>query len=355
MRMRTALLAMAIVAILSGCLRKEILDDINIESAVGFDEAGKDKVRGTILIPVYKKGETANKTLTAVSTTAKDVMEELQYKTSEPLVSGSIETALYGERLARKGIFPFVDQLRRDASIGTRLYLAVVDGTAKHLLEGNYGRQGSGIYLSNLVRQNIEQRDLPKTNLHLFLKSYYADGKDPFLPYVRRAGEDVQVAGVALFRGDRVVDTLKRNDMFYFKIAMDSYSEGTHTIRLDNQNFVSIKNISTKRTISFSGPKTRPSIHIHIALEGVVREYKRGAFTFAVRRSVEKTFAQQIRSKTGALLRCFQEHQIDPVGLGEFAASHYRRFHYRDFYKHYDQLPIRVTADVTIRDSGIIE
>ncbi|MBB6281874.1 Ger(x)C family spore germination protein [Geobacillus subterraneus] len=355
MSMRTALLIGFTVAVLCGCLRKEILDDINIESAVGFDEAGKGKIRGTVLIPVYKKGETANKTLTAVSPAAKDVLEELQYKTSEPLVNGSIETALYGKRLAKRGIFPFVDQFHRDASIGTRLYLAVVDGTAERLLEGHYGRQGSGIYLSNLLKQNIEQRDLPKTNLHLFLKTYYADGKDPFLPYIRRVGEDVQVTGVALFRNDRMVDAIGRSDLFYFKIAADAYSEGTHPIRLDRQNYVSIKNISTKRTISFSGPKTRPHIHVHLVLEGVVREYKRGAFTFDVRRSVERTFEQQIRSKTAALLRRFQEKHIDPIGFGDLAASRYRQFRHRDFYKNYSRLPIRVTVDVTIRDTGIIE
>ncbi|WP_339263831.1 Ger(x)C family spore germination protein [Geobacillus sp. FSL K6-3411] len=355
MSMRTALLIGVTVVLLCGCVRKEILDDINIESAVGFDEAGKEKIRGTIVIPVYKRGETANKTLTTVSSTAKDVLEELQYKTSEPLVSGSIEIALYGKQLAKQGIFPFIDQFRRDASIGTRLYLAVVDGTAKHLLEGNYGRQGNGIYLSNLLKQNIERRDLPKTNLHLFLKTYYADGKDPFLPYIRRVGEDVQVIGVVLFRGDRVVDTIGQSDMFYFKIVADGYSEGTHTVRLNNKKYVSIKNISTKRTISFSGPKTRPHIHVHIALEGIVREYKHGPFTSAVRRSVEKTFEQQIRSQTEALLRRFQEKQIDPIGFGDLAASRYRQFRHRDFYKHYSQLPIRITADVTIRNTGIIE
>ncbi|WP_305792138.1 Ger(x)C family spore germination C-terminal domain-containing protein, partial [Geobacillus sp. MR] len=66
-------------------------------------------------------------------------------------------------------------------------------------------------------------------------------------------------------------------------------------------------------------------------------------------------FEQQIRSQTEALLRRFQEKQIDPIGFGDLAASRYRQFRHRDFYKHYSQLPIRITADVTIRDTGIIE
>ncbi|KPD00506.1 hypothetical protein LR69_01158 [Geobacillus sp. BCO2] len=352
---KTFLLVLMAASLLSGCLRKEILDDINIESAVGFDYVSPTKIKGTVLIPIYKKEETANKTLTAVSVSTKDILEELQHKTPEPLVNGSIEVALYGKQLAEHGLFPFVDNFHRDSSIGTGLYLAVVDGTAEQLLKGHYGRQGNGIYLSNLLKHNIEQRDVPKTNLHLFLKMYYADGQDPFWPYLRQVGQDVQVEGIALFRGDRVVDYIERNNMFFFKILTDSYTEGTHTVRLQKGNYASVKNISTKRTISFSGPKTRPHLHIHLSLEGVIREHKQGPFTPSTQQAVQQQFEKEIKINASNLLRRFQEQNIDPIGLGEWAKSQYRHFSYRDFYRRYRHLPFRITADVRIRDTGIIE
>ncbi|BBW97464.1 Ger(x)C family spore germination protein [Geobacillus sp. FSL W8-0032] len=353
---RTALLWIALVAaLLSGCLRKEILDDISIESAIGLDDAGASKIRGTVLIPIYKKEETTNKTLTSVSISVNDLLEELQHQASEPLVNGSIEILLYGKRLAEKGIFPFVDHFHRDASIGTGLYLAVVDGTAERLLKGHYGRQGNAIYLSNLLKHNIEQRDIPKTNLHLFLKAYYADGQDPFLPYIRRAGKNVYIQGIALFRGDRVVDYIQRNDLFFFKILTDAYTEGTHTLRIDHNLYISIKNIATSRNISFSGSQTQPHVHIHLSLEGVVREYKPTPFSPSIRPLIERQFEKEIKKKTSELIKRFQQQQIDPIGIGEWAKSHYRRFRYRDFYRRYRDLPVHVTADVRIRDTGIIE
>lgn len=40
---KTFLLVLMAASLLSGCLRKEILDDINIESAVGFDYVSPTK------------------------------------------------------------------------------------------------------------------------------------------------------------------------------------------------------------------------------------------------------------------------------------------------------------------------
>jgi spore germination protein len=41
------------VILLSCCVERQIIDDVNIETAVGYDLAENNKIKGTLLYPVY--------------------------------------------------------------------------------------------------------------------------------------------------------------------------------------------------------------------------------------------------------------------------------------------------------------
>ncbi|KON83525.1 hypothetical protein AF332_27645 [Sporosarcina globispora] len=58
------LILMCLVLLLAGCVEKEIIDDINIEAAVGYDlleGSGKDKYRGTILFQEFQPDQRLSK------------------------------------------------------------------------------------------------------------------------------------------------------------------------------------------------------------------------------------------------------------------------------------------------------
>ncbi|WP_027409967.1 Ger(x)C family spore germination protein [Anoxybacteroides tepidamans] len=350
-----SLLLVSFLIVTGGCVRKSILDDINTITGLGYDYVAQNKIKGTGLVPVYGKGKISNATYTATSTTSKDMIEELQHESSNPLAKGSLEVALYGERLAKKGLIEIMDTLRRDPRIGERVYLAVVKGTAHELLEGNYGKLGNGIYLSDLIQQNIEQRDIPKTNLHKFLYDYYSDGKDPFLPYMERKGNKVKILGIALFDNDRMVDYIRQNEMFYFKILVDRYTEGTHTIRIGRNEYAAIKSIVTDRNFSISGPKEHPNITVRISIKGVLHEYSRGRYSKTTKQRIEQAFQKELVKKSSKIIRELQSYHIDPIGFGDETKSRYRHFSYKNFYKNYPSLHIDVKANVTIIDSGVVE
>jgi spore germination protein len=349
------LLLVSFIIIAGGCVRKSILDDINILTVMGYDYVDKNTIKGTALIPVYETKKISNETFTTTSITSKDIIEELQHKSSDPLAKGGLEVVLYGEELAKKGLIPIMDMLERDSRIGTRLYLAVVKGTANELLKGKYGERGNGIYLSNLIRQNIEQRDIPKTNLHKFFYAYYSDGRDPFLPYIQKEKDKVKIVGIALFDGDRMVHYIKGNDMFYFKILVDRYTEGTHTIQMEDNQYAAVKSIVTNRKFSFSGSKERPDITIDIEISGILYEYSQRKYNKKEKHKIETTFEKEIVKETSKLIKHLQSHQIDPIGFGDEAKSRYRNFSYKTFYENYPTLDIKVNAKATIVDSGIVE
>ncbi|RAK18606.1 spore germination protein [Anoxybacillus vitaminiphilus] len=349
------LLLASFIIIAGGCIRKSILDDINILTVIGYDYIDKNSIKGTALIPVYETEKILNETFTTTSIASQDIFEELQHESSDPIAQGSLEMVLYGEELAKKGVIPIIDTLQRDSRIGTRLYLAVVNGTANELLKGKYGTRGNGIYLSNLIRQNIEQRDIPKTNLHKFLYAYYSDGRDPFLPYIQKEKDKVKIVGIALFDGDRMVHYIKESDMFYFKILVDRYTEGTYTIQMADNQYAAVKSIVTDRNFFFSGSKERPNITVDIEFRGILHEYSQRKYNKKIKQKIETTFEKEIVKETSKLIKHLQSHQIDPIGFGEEAKSRYRNFSYKAFYENYPTLDIKINAKVTIIDSGIVD
>ena len=133
-------MAVLAAAALSGCVEKNILDDISLVNGIGFDYYDETKIRGTVIYPYYlPEKDPEDKTFTAVSEIKKTILDDIGRQTADPVVTGSLNIILFSEELAkRKGILELVDAFQRDPGVGSTLYLAVVEGTAREFLEENY-------------------------------------------------------------------------------------------------------------------------------------------------------------------------------------------------------------------------
>jgi spore germination protein len=339
----------------SGCVEKEILDDINIITAAGFDLVEEDKIMGTALIPVYEEQTIANETFTEVSIVSNEVLTQLQKKSSDPLVSGGVEVVLFSDELAKRGIVDLVDQLLRDPSTGAKIYLAVVEGKAKDLLEGNFGNRGMGTYLSYLIENNQYRSDLPKNNLHVFRYNYFAKGTDPHLPLIKVEGDKVKIIGVALLRGDKMVDKLPEDQLFFFKLLTDKYSEGTYTVKVKKNEYASVESISSKRRIRVKNQHPYPEITVNIDIKGIIKEYSGEKISPKIINEIEAKFEKDIVKDCSELIKRFKELKVDPVGFGDEAKAVTRNFDYKKWYDQYPDIDIKVKANVNIVETGVTE
>ena len=56
-----------------------------------------------------------------------------------------------------------------------------------------------GVYLSDLLAQNMRNGNQPVTNQHIFMNQMMAKGVDAYLPYIKNTSNSIKVSGVALF------------------------------------------------------------------------------------------------------------------------------------------------------------
>jgi spore germination protein len=345
----------AISLLLTGCVEKEIIDDVNIEMGAGFDLVEDDKIEGTIMVPVFNPDKNiGNFTFSSTASSSRDLYQDIQRKSAQPVVTGSLEVIMFGKALAKKGVLEYLDSFERDPSIGARIYLAVADDNAKDILSGTYGNRGNAIHLSDLIKHNTENRNLPITNFHMFLSEFYQQGNDPYLPILKKIEPEViDIVGVALFKDDKMVDELGADKMFFFKLLTDRISEGNYRFNVGNEK-VAIKDLKSKSKLKLV--KRNPEeIIIKIKLEGLIREYTGQIINPAIVKKIEKEFEQSITEETTALIAHFQEKGIDPVGFGQFLKSKTRNFDFKKWEDDYKNITIHVETDAKITEVGIIE
>jgi spore germination protein len=354
-----------ILLLLTGCVEREILDDLNIETAKGYDLVDDNKIRGTALFPVYiKDSAIENRTLSAEASSTREVLETLSRKSQQPLVRGSLDVVLLGDELAKEGVLDIADSLQRDASIGARVFLAITEGSAEEILNGQYGIRGNATFISNLINQNIKRRELPETNLHLFLYDYYQIGQSPYLPIIKKINDDtLAVTGVALFHKDKMVDNVSADDLFFFKLLVDKISEGSHVVKLgkkegdaEKQVEASVTSIKSKHKIKVENKADPVKISIQITVKGIIKEYTGKKLSPKKIKEIEDTMEQDIKDKSSKLLKRFQELGIDPVGIGQIQKHGVRGFDIKEWEKSlYPNAEFKIKPNVKIVESGTVE
>jgi spore germination protein len=354
--MKSIMISLLILTtVLVGCVQKEILDDVNLETGSAYDYVG-DKIRGTALIPIYLPDKAVeNKTFTASSMLSRDFLRDVQRQSSDPIVTGSLKVVLFGERLARKkGILDLIDSFQRDPSVGAGLYLAVTEGEAKDFVEGQFGKRGNAVYLSNLIRHNMKTKDVPKTNLQRFLFDFNQLGKTPYLPQLRKIGKDqIEISGISFFRYGKVVETIPAEKMFYFKLLVDKYSQGTLKVNM-GKDLAAIESIRSKYKMRLAS-RDPVTVNVQLKIKAILNEYSGNRATPKEIKEIEKKLQKKIEVECKKLTKGFQEKNIDPVGYGHFVKSNTRQFNFKQWATDYQNLKVNVHADVAITESGVIE
>lgn len=350
------LLLVFIPFILIGCVKKEILDDVNLGGGLGLDYINNQEILGTAVVPFYKPDKSVqNVTFTTTATINRELLFEMQRQSAQPLVVGSLEVVLFGEELAQKGVFGLIDAFQRDATIGERLYLTVVDGKANEIIEGKYGVRGNSTYISDLLEHNIKSQDLPTTNLHLFIFDFFQVGKDPFLPKIKKISSNkLKINGVSIFKDDKEVDVVPSSKLFFFKLLVDKYSEGFYKLSFGKNKHSAIRDIKSKHNYDLT--KINPTeITIHIKLKGAIREYTGKKLTPKNIKRVKKNLEKKVNQESMKLIKHFQSKGIDPLGLGHFVKTRTRNFDIKKWEQNYENVTVKVKTDVVIIDAGVIE
>lgn len=354
-------LGLFLILLLSGCtfLPTNIVNEIDMAQAVGYDLAGKKSIKGTIVFPSFKKDKTSSSEVrTAIGESSKEIRLILNNETRYPLVSGQLRVALYGKKIAKKGINDLVDTLHRDPSIGSLVQLAIVDGEANEIFKmKKYKNENISIHIHELLEQNMKMGLIPRTDLQSVLFQFFQIGQDPYLPLLKKVNDNIRITGMALFKGDQFVTTISMDDLFIFKALVDTNRTGLRQFILNNRDKVVLEALHSNSKYKVKMVHGKPEFTINLKLRTRLQEFapfekKRQVFD---KKIYQKQVEQEIEKSVFTMITKFKEHQVDPLGLGAKYKERFPVFNEKQWNVDYPNVKVHVNANVEIVQTGSID
>ncbi|MGG0175616.1 GerAB/ArcD/ProY family transporter [Gottfriedia acidiceleris] len=358
---RSALL-LFLILLLSGCTlfpTSYIVNKIDMSQGLGYDLTEKKDIKGTIVYPIFKKDKASSTEVrTAIGKSSKEIRSILNNETQNPLVSGQVRVALYGKKLAKIGINDFVDTLHRDPSIGSLIQLGIVDGDANQLFKSKkYKKENVSIHVNNMLVQNMEFGQLPRTDLHTFLFQLFQIGQDPYLPLIKNENDNIGITGIAFFKNDQYVTSISLKDLFIFKALVESSKNTLHQFILENGDKVVIETLGSNVKYKVKIVHGRPEFIIHLKMRPSLKEFapSKKQRVAVDKKKIQKQIEQILEKDALNIVTQFKNHQVDPLGLGAKYREHYPGFNEKKWEMYYPHVKVFVKADVEIRQTGTID
>ncbi|MCY7625205.1 Ger(x)C family spore germination protein [Bacillus safensis] len=313
--------------LLTSCAQPRLLDELNISQAAGFDLMEDGEMKGFFVFPVFKSEEQGSyQILSAKSNTISNIQFLVSEKSPFPVVMGQVLVILVSEKLAKEvGMIDLMNYIYRDPIIGSRQVFAIVGGEVEELLytKMNQTNLNIGVYLSDLLAQNMRNGNEPVTNQHIFMNQMMAKGVDAYLPYIKRTSNAIKVSGVALFDQEKMVGHIPGEDTFTFKAMIENHKNGIYEFQLHDRAKTNVVIENIKSHVSYQIKPTKnltkkPHITIDIKLKGELKEFMKSKRIDKpnILDQVEKEVEKRITQQGEDLVQSFKKQNIDPLGLG---------------------------------------
>ncbi|MGD7061146.1 Ger(x)C family spore germination protein [Bacillus altitudinis] len=349
---------------LTSCAQPRLLDELSISQAAGFDLLDDGEMKGFFVFPVFKSEEQGSyQIVSAKSNTISNIQFLVSEKSAFPVVMGQVLVILISEKLAKEvGMIDLMNYIYRDPIIGSRQVFAIVGGEVEDLLytKMNQTNLNIGVYLSDLLAQNMRNGNEPVTNQHIFMNQMMAKGVDAYLPYIKNTSNSIKVSGVALFDQEKMVGHIPAEETFTFKAMIENHKNGIYEFRFNDRKKTHIVIENIKSHVSFHIKPTenlskKPLITIDIKLKGELKEFMKSKKidTPSILQHVEKEVEERVAQQGRDLVQSFKKQKIDPLGLGLRYRSKDKAMTPEKWQKLYPDADVQVNCHMKIVQTGV--
>jgi len=326
----------------AGCWDAKDIGELDLPIAAGYDipDPVKDKQDQDLRIVVSTispnlgpkaKGEVRVERIAAQ--TIGETREKRNRFNPDFFLVSSLQVAVFGEELAKKGIMDLIDLLYRDPRIKHTLYLAVVEGRADELFQvkmKNY--KDMGFYLLDLLRRAGNKSFIPSTTLFMFGIDWSRPGENQVLPLIKVQGKDrVSITGVGIFKKDKLIAKVRFRDARALVLLRGLKTMGQIPFvvkkngQLLDQGTVELSN-SRKVKVDKKGDQYHYQVTVN--LKGVLRDHIPKSSLIKheeLFKEIEKAVESELTRDCYSLIsKMQQEFGVDCIDVTNYALSKWR-------------------------------
>jgi spore germination protein len=312
-----------------------------------IEKGESEKYQVSTMVPPVK-GEN-RVVLSTEETLIKDIKDKLNSKYFRDVKYGQLRLVFFNEELAKEeGIGHVINALYMDPDISDRLFLGIVKGDFKKILNQN---KLTDFFLFKEMKHNERRGEIIVTDMHQYLKAVNSNYADPYIPYFSMEGKNLQYNGIALLKNHKMVHDLNLLESKFFDILLDK-SKYQEFIPLKNLQ-VSIGLVNTDLEIKMN--ETNKTMNLKVGLRGIISEYQgeRNLSDRKEQQRLKKEIRDDFHKRTLDLLMTFQDQNIDPLQLGLHTKRVFSQtYHGNEWEEEWPQYNINLKIDLNIKDYG---
>jgi spore germination protein KC len=304
--------------------------------------------------------------LSTVGHTLEDAILNLQQEVADRLFLGHLRVIVISDSIARRGIAELNDYLRRNPEVRRAAWMIVSKGKADTLMKTSPQLERvPALYLSAMMEHAVSLGKFPNDFVGIFWSASSSKGREPFLPLVEvKKEQNVEISGMAYFRGDKMVGVLKPLEIGFYMAVMGIEQGGYagFTPLPGTTETVLVRSASRRAKILVDLVDGRPHVKVKIQVEGDLGEKTSERVmlsTPGILAQIERELAQRAKQTIADIIKKTQTDSADIFGFGEQVRAKlpaYWNRHvgtktkWQSAYKH---IPVDVDFNIKIRRVGM--
>jgi Ger(x)C family germination protein len=264
MRKISLIILLILLITLSGCWDQRLLVNQTLVNGISFDITEDGKIAAAVrALNIQSKGgglfEIQDELVEAKRPTIVGLGLDLDNIIPGELNASKAHVLILGEDLAKKGIHPFIEFLYRNRDSYMSSKIVISKGKGKEILSVEKEKSPIAFAILQLLEGAEADTVIPEKNTFTVWNNILDPGKDMVLPYLERVKSDkIEVAGVALFNGDKYTGKTLSKDKSGLLLSL------MNQLNKNNRMALLLGSKSNGRSISFTTRDLRRNLDVQV-------------------------------------------------------------------------------------------
>ncbi|WP_440119375.1 Ger(x)C family spore germination protein [Paenibacillus sp. QZ-Y1] len=367
MRKRRIALGVLTLILMTGCWDQDSLKDARLANASAFDLTPDGEIQQTLEIVddmESSQGSSVNEVHTGTGRSVRQSTDKIRDKVTGDIRFFKYGMILYGNKLARNDIYPYLDVLYREPDYPTsHVKVAIVDGAAGEVLQQK--KVGSiliGEFITKKIKSLEELCIFPEMTLETLLPPMLDPGQDFTLPYLVKDGEEIAARGIALFHGQNFTGSLDTEQAPLYVILSGKWSKTARFVKkvnsgpsYDPRNYVTYEanTQKIKRKLAVKVGRDRQiDVVLNIELPVTIVEYPNNHLQEkeTINR-LNTQLSEDMTQDAEQIIQKLQQTGCDSFGIGRELIAHYPKL-WKDLNWDDEYAQVRFHPQVTVKVIG---
>jgi Ger(x)C family germination protein len=335
MRKKSLMIIFIVPILLTGCWDQRLLVNRTLVNGISFDLTEEGKIAASVrALNIKSMGgglfELNDELVEAQRPTVVGLGLDLDSRISGEIDASKAHVLVIGEELAKKGIHPFIEFFYRSRDSYLSSKIVISKGKAHDILTVEKEKSPIAFVILQLIQGAEADTVIPKKTTFTVWNNILDPGKDMILPYVERAGSNkIEVAGVALFSGDRYTGSTLSKTKSGLLLSMMNQLGKTNRMALilgpkSNRQSISLSTRDLSRNINVQVDKDdhitcNIDLNLDIEVISFPQDFKEPLNIKRLNQDLSYELTKQAKVITDTLL----EANCDALGIGRRISSYH--------------------------------